>query len=162
MEKNPIFLYLPIIISLATFAVAYAQMKIASAKTKLDLYNKRFNIYSLTLELYQAFYFKTFDEMNIKIIEFTKAYRESLFLFDKEDGIYDVLSLIQQSASEILSYEKLKYESDVNTSIISQDLSYKHEIALKALQNYEIHLISLEIKISKYIQFKTKSGWHLF
>ncbi|MFP0868610.1 hypothetical protein [Acinetobacter baumannii] len=162
MEKNLIFLFLPIIISLATFVVAYAQMKIASAKTKLDLYNKRFKIYTTTLELYHAFHFKTFEEMNVKIIEFTKAYRESLFLFDKEDGIYDLLGSIQHCATKILAYEKLKDENDLNKTKFPKDLSYKHEIALEALQEYQSHLNLVEIRISKYIQFKSKSGWHFF
>ncbi len=33
------------IVSIVTLSVAWSQMRIASAKTKLDLYNKRFSVY---------------------------------------------------------------------------------------------------------------------
>jgi hypothetical protein len=41
------------VVGVATLAVAWSQMRIASAKTKLDLYNKRFNVYLAALEYYQ-------------------------------------------------------------------------------------------------------------
>lgn len=61
VATNPIYadvtFYLSIaaaLLSLATFVVGYSQMKIASAKVKLDLYNKRFSVYLAALEYYQG------------------------------------------------------------------------------------------------------------
>ncbi|MDI2112615.1 hypothetical protein [Commensalibacter nepenthis] len=41
-------------IGIITCVIAYSQMKIASAKVKLDLYERRFNVYMTALSCYQA------------------------------------------------------------------------------------------------------------
>ncbi|WP_162634931.1 hypothetical protein [Pseudomonas putida] len=96
------------LIGFATFTVAYSQMKIASAKVKLDLYNKRLSVYLVTLEYYQSAYGKTDGTMRAKSVEFIKCYRESQFLFDSKDGIFETLNRIMTNGNKILVYEDTK------------------------------------------------------
>lgn len=47
---------LTVFVAFSTFVIAYFQMKIASAKIKLDLYERRFNVYISALNCYQECY----------------------------------------------------------------------------------------------------------
>lgn len=152
---------LALLMSIAAFSVAFSQMKIASAKTKLDLYNKRFQIYVTALEYFQACYKKSHIEIEEKSFEITKVYRESRFLFAKEDGIYETLGKIQQNGSTILTFEKNKYEIENNRTNNQFDLDIHHEHAVKARLDFEENLKLLEVQMEKYIQFKEISGWSL-
>ena len=151
-----------ILLSIATFTIAYSQMKIASAKTKLDLYNKRFNVYVTALDYYQATWHEPHEKIKEKSIEFTKSYRESQFLFDSNNGVYETLGKIQQNGAKIYAYEKYKYESENNLTKDRLDLNTMHESSVTALFDFEKNLHILEKQIDKYIQFKTITGWKFF
>ncbi|WP_454866623.1 hypothetical protein [Pseudomonas umsongensis] len=73
------------VVGLIAVTVAWSQMRIASAKTKLDLYSKRFNVYMAALEFHQCA--SSGDGIKEKFDKLTQAYRESLFLFGDKDGI---------------------------------------------------------------------------
>lgn len=165
MDKNTITLILSIttvLISIATFSVAYSQMKIASAKTKLDLYNKRFNIYIAALDYYQATWYKSLEEIKEKSIDFTKSYRESQFLFEESDGVYETLGKIQRNGSQIYTYEEHKYEIENNLTRDRLDLESMHKDSTQARADFENNLKILEKQIEKYIQFTAVRGWTLF
>ncbi len=165
MDKNTITLILSIttvLISIATFSVAYSQMKIASAKTKLDLYNKRFNIYIAALDYYQATWYKSLEEIKEKSIDFTKSYRESQFLFEESDGVYETLGKIQRNGSQIYTYEEHKYEIENNLTRDRLDLDSMHKDSTQARADFENNLKILEKQIEKYIQFTAVRGWTLF
>lgn len=151
-----------LLISLATFSVAYSQMRIASAKTKLDLYNKRFAVYVSALDYYQATWNESHENIKEKGNQFTKFYRESKFLFESSDGIYETLGKIQQNGSSIGFYKEHKYKRDNNLTDDIVDINTLHESSVNASANFERNLIELEKQIDKYIQFKTISGWRFF
>ncbi|MBJ7533272.1 hypothetical protein JDN40_04015 [Rhodomicrobium vannielii ATCC 17100] len=89
-------------LGVATFFVAYSQMRIASAKARLDLYNRRFAIYICALEYYLILSNDASEaEIKEKTISFTKASRESIFLFDPIDGIGQTMHDIMQDGSII-------------------------------------------------------------
>lgn len=146
-----------VLISLATFTVGYSQMKIASAKVKLDLYNKRLSVYLATLDYYQSAYGKTDGAMKSKSVEFIKCYRESQFLFDPKDGIFETLTRIMTSGNKILVYEDTKSGEMPN---ISKDTEYLlHEKSVEARLDFEKDLLELEKQMMKYINFKVVRGW---
>lgn len=147
------------IVGVATLLVAIAQMKIASAKVKLDLYNKRFNVYLATLEYYQSAYGKIEGSMRAKSVQFVKCYRESQFLFDKDDKIFETLNRIMTHGNQILVYE----ETQSGSTNVSQETAYLlHEKSVEARSAFEKDLILLEEQLAKYINFKTISGWRMF
>lgn len=158
--STDITLYLSIaaaLISLATFTVGYSQMKIASAKVRLDLYNKRFNVYVATLEYYQSAYGKVEGSMKAKSAEFIKCYRESQFLFNPKDGIFDTLNRIMTSGNLIHVYEDTKAGRQPH---ISSDTTHLlHEKSIDAYLNFEKDLLILEKQMAKYIDFRVVRGW---
>lgn len=164
MDKSSIAIIASIIAvltSLAASLIALSQMKIASAKLKLDLYNKRFNVYVTALDLHQATWREKerHESVQEKSIEFTKSYRESLFLFDVKDGVYDTLGRIQQNAGTIYGYEKMKSDNENGES---HDLSAMHPASLRARDEFTSNLLLLEQQLKKYIQFTGIKGWRFF
>ena len=165
MNKDTLTLIISITaiaISAVTFLVAYSQMKIASTKIKLDLYHKRFNVFVTALDYYQATIYKSHKEIKEQSIEFVKSYRESQFLFDDNDGIYETLNKILQNGSVIYEYEKHKYERDNNLTRDRFDLGEMHNSSIEARTEFEKNLINLEKQIKRYIEFKSIAGWEFF
>jgi len=147
------------VVGVMTLLVGIAQMKIASAKVKLDLYNKRFNVYLATLEYYQSAYGKVEGSMRTKSVEFVKCYRESQFLFDKNDKIFETLNRIMTLGNKILVYE----ETQSGATNVSQETEHLlHEKSVEARFAFEKDLILLEGQLAKYISFKTITGWRMF
>ncbi|VVO61253.1 hypothetical protein PS862_00829 [Pseudomonas fluorescens] len=141
------------LISLATFIVGYSQMRIASAKIKLDLYNKRFNVYLATLAFFQSVYDKDAPSMNAKYDEFAKCCRESQFLFDEKDGVFETMRKLIKIGGDILSYDRSLSGADADATLM---LNQKIDEAKVAFGK---ELIRLEDQLTKYISFKTIAGW---
>lgn len=147
------------LVGVATLVVAWSQMKIASAKVKLDLYNKRFSVYVATLEYYQSAYGKVEGDMRAKSAVFVKHCRESQFLFDKNDKIFETLNRIMTHGNQILVYE----ETQSGATNFSQDTVYMlQEKSVDARRAFEKDLLLLEEQLAKYISFKTITGWRMF
>jgi hypothetical protein len=151
-----------VLISIATFSVAYSQMKIASAKTKLDLYNKRFAVYVSALDYYHATWNEPHDKIKERGNQFVKFYRESQFLFEPSDGVYETLGKILQNGSQIQAYKQHKYERENDLTKDRLDLDRMHETSMNAGFDFEKNLKTLEQQIEKYIQFKNITGWKFF
>lgn len=88
----------PIFISLAVACIALSQLKTNDLKLKLDLYNRRFDIYQKTLKYYlNNIHINKRSESEIlnSNYDFTMAYRESTFLFERKSGVHDNLTAIK-------------------------------------------------------------------
>lgn len=150
------------VVGLIALTVAWSQMRIASAKIKLDLYNRRFNIYVAALDYYQSAWGKTDKNMTEAGSDFVRSFRESVFLFDRSDKIYETLDRIKNHGSAI-GLDKnansgenwpMKYDSSAMTILKQRsDLAY---------EEFEKDLLLLEHQLQKYISFKTISGWRMF
>lgn len=166
MVGNPIYMsitfYLSItaaLVSLATLTVGYTQMKIASAKVKLDLYNKRFNVYLSALEYYQSVWGGSHDDFKQKASEFIKCYRESQFLFSEKDGIYETLTSIKNSGGVIGIF--LEMEGKDERSKSASNMEMLHEKCVASRDKMGEDLQALEKKLAKYIDFKVVRGWSM-
>lgn len=91
-----------VFVAFATVVIAFAtlgQFLVNRSKLRLDLYNKRFAIYSNTLALFQevlTFNPSTASEEELikyDLLEkdFIRSYRESQFLFEEESKVYQLL-----------------------------------------------------------------------
>lgn len=145
-------------VSIATFVVGYTQMRIASAKVRLDLYNKRFNVYLSALGYYQSAWGKVGD-FDVKAAEFIKCYRESQFLFSKKDGVYDTLTKIKDYGGVISAKRDLEEDDKATNRSNASALHDKCEDARRAMGD---ELQVLENQIAKYIDFKVVRGWSAF
>jgi|SRR5665647_1523321 len=88
----------PTAIALSVACIAFAQLKTNNLKLKLDLYNRRFDIYKKTLNYYlNNIYINKRIESEIlnSNYEFTIAYRESNFLFERKSGVHEKLTAIK-------------------------------------------------------------------
>ncbi|WP_243412499.1 hypothetical protein [Stenotrophomonas maltophilia] len=148
-----------VLLSIATILIALSQMKIASSKARLDLYNKRFAIYTTALEYFQALWEKSDTPLKACEANMIKAFRESKFLFKQSDGIYETLERIKD-AGAMATYLKEDI-SKIESGIVTDDriLTSSRENRSDALQRFEDNLKLLEQQLEKYLGFKTASGW---
>lgn len=165
VTKEDVTFYLSIaaaMLALATFFVGFSQMKIASAKVKLDLYNKRFNVYVAALEYYQAMWNHpvSMANLNQKAESFIKHYRESSFLFSTKDGIYETLTRIKDSGAVVKTHEEWKQDSSGTHSIGNMDAL--HTKSVTARERIGTDLQTLEKQMADYIDFRAVEGWAFF
>ena len=163
IAANPMFaeiaFYLSVgtaILAAGTLMVGYSQMRIASAKIRLDLYNKRFAVYVTALEYFQVVWDKR-DGLKEKSADFIIAYRESRFLFSAKDGIYDTLTRIKDDASLVTGYDESKKQDGE-----SKDGFDLNERVADARLNLHRHMLQLEDQMNDYIDFKVVEGWSFF
>ena len=108
----------PIVVSCGVAFIAWAQYRTNKSKLRLDLYGRRFAVYDKTLTLYQAYYSKSSKSefLQESLIDFVRAYRESLFLFGRDSDVYKVLTDIKDTLVFLIDFDaKLKteqYDSD--------------------------------------------------
>ena len=157
-----IFSIASILVSIAAFSVAYSQMKISSAKVRLDLYNKRFAIYCSAVD----YYISNCHDSHIKIKEqefkFIESLRESRFLFEPHDKIHEILVEIHRNGCSIHCSKEYKYNKENNMIGDEETVQAFRKIEIKNRDAFGENLIKLENNIEKYIQFKTISGWKFF
>lgn len=147
------------VVGLIALTVAWSQMRIASAKTKLDLYNKRFNVYLAALEFYQCAYSESPKDIKEKVNKLTHAYRESRFLFDMKDGVHETLGRIQKGSGAIIGYENFKQH---NVDGPPKAVAMISDRCAAALSEMGKDLLILEDQLKKYISFHNVRGWTIF
>jgi hypothetical protein len=97
-QTTPTFVQaIPWMISLGALLFSGLAWAISKDKLKLDLYNRRFAIYDATMKLYQSVVSDIDDATaSAEVIKgFILPFRESRFLFDTKDGVYQLLDVIR-------------------------------------------------------------------
>jgi hypothetical protein len=98
--------FLTILISFLAFVVALFSLMVSEEKFRLDLYNKRFEIYVRTVKFYQSLMSskesKEKGALEPLQQEFILASRESQFLFDPTSGVYDLLYRLNMASLKII------------------------------------------------------------
>lgn len=146
------------VVGIVALSVAWSQMRIASAKTKLDLYNKRFSVYLAALEYYQYAYSDNRVDLKQKAEKLTHAYRESKFLFDLKDGVHETLGNIQKASAAVRAYDEYRRENKFDMErerVISQ-------VCSTALRTMHDDILVLEDQLKKYLSFHNVRGWTIF
>jgi hypothetical protein len=142
LAVNP-YPFVTLVLSAFVAAIAFLQWRTARNRLILDLYNKRFDIYSSVLDLYQTI-MKKDDQNDMKAagIRFIKSFRESQFLFRQKDGIYKTLENIKDA------YAKIEGAIDI------PDNPHVSESAAQARLDFEPLLLRLERQIDRYLDFR--------
>ncbi|MFJ4352747.1 hypothetical protein ACIPZ5_17810 [Pseudomonas sp. NPDC089428] len=146
------------VVGIIALSVAYAQMRIASAKTKLDLYNKRFSVYLAALEFKRCAGTMTRDGIQEKFEKLVQAYRESLFLFDAKDGIRETMEKIQKAGWAILVHHNAKTDPKSADAMLEKFQGS----AFDAYTNLTDDLLALEEQLKRYLSFHNVRGWTIF
>ena len=149
-------------VGLIAVTVAWSQMRIASAKIKLDLYNRRFNIYVAALDYYQSAWGKTEKNMTEAGSAFVRAFRESVFLFDRNDKVYETLDRIKNHGAAIGFNKNANLNENWPLKYDSSAMTMLKQRSDRAYEEFEKDLLLLEQQLQKYINFKTISGWRMF
>lgn len=150
---------LSLIISIFTLLIVFSQMRIAAAKVRLDLYNKRFAVLESTIDLYLATWDWNDESIRPLELQFIKYFRESQFLFDEEAEIYNTLEKIKDCNAAISAYEKEPKDGDSTTEDRKEYLHILHKRSATARIEFATNLTILENKMKTYLDFKALDGW---
>jgi hypothetical protein len=143
-----------IIIASIVAWISRQQWIINREKFRLDLYNRRFEVYVAALEYYRALFVEP-EGREIKDIQaaFVKAYREARFLFPDELDVLSLLGEFQKRANEILSFA----DPNNKNMLSGMDSLQKIQIGERHTQNIkwmDESLPKLEEKIAPYLNFR--------
>lgn len=143
------------VLSLVAGVVGIFNLAATSAKLKLDLYNRRFKIYEDVLALYQVMY-DDWDTKKVEALEraMIRSLRESKFLFDSRDGIYDVILKFKNASGKNTAYHIYgSAPNNVDARAIMAQSAAEGRMACEPL------ILELEEKLLKYLDFRRISGW---
>jgi len=138
-------LFFPFVLSAFLAYIAYQQLITNKNKLKLDLYNKRFEIYEDTLKLYHEL-----DEENGSTKEtmrkFISSKEASKFLFSNDPSIYNLLNEIHNESFKINACKK-----NSNNKTTNDELYERMREASKIINN---NIPILHEKLETYLSFK--------
>lgn len=130
---------------------AWHQKKIAKEKLRLDLYDRRFEIFSSIFGFYDAMISWTGTPEQIEARRrFFRAYQESCFLFANESGIADLLKTLNDAGAAVIGFKEHydHYRSDPHNMI--GQINKSMEIQTKT---FEERLAKLRSAVHKYLDF---------
>lgn len=138
-------------ISIISLIFALFALFVSAEKFRLDLYNKRLDIYIRTVKFYQDFFSPNIDVDGKDFSEthrnFILAVRESQFLFDPKDGIYDLLEKLAKASFTIMANRDIPPGADPDTLIA------RHKASVEANNVWHFRLESLEGMMAPYLNY---------
>jgi hypothetical protein len=157
-----------ILIAVASACFAGATAWMSREKLRLDLYNRRFNVYSQTLDFYHALLewkptelekaetsLRDSPELRTTQRAFIKASREAGFLFQDESGIQKQLEEMHSDSIGIIGDLRDLLPKLIGTREFFSE-NQKCDDRLKRLHDA---IPSLEQKMSAYLDFQTLLVW---
>jgi hypothetical protein len=140
-----------IVISVIALAIAALSFFVAFERFRLDLYNKRFEIYLRTVRFYQALMKpKEGEEEAFKALQtdFIIASRESQFLFAPNSGIHDLLSKLNRASFKIIGTRETPKEGMPPEFIINATKEFGAAMSL-----WNSSMEHLEALIAPYLNY---------
>ena len=137
---------LTMLIAASVALIAYYQWKTNREKLRLDLYQRRFEIYLRVLDFHFAIWQQDEPKLDLLHVPFMKAFWESKFLFPEKSGIYDLLDEYNLRTSRVRVYRgQIPPRSDLTPEERAQLI--KDEIWIKDCIGI------LEEKLGPYLNF---------
>lgn len=124
--------------------IAYQQMAINKRKLNLDLYNKRFAVYSDTLRFYQELMEKDISQETHRA--FIGSKEASKFLFSNDPSIYELLDLMHSESFKVIGFNR--HGKEVSDTVQFVEL-YKG--AIETHSWFEKKLQELKSKMEPYL-----------
>lgn len=148
----------PFVTSVIAFfgaCVAYQQWNTNKNKLRLDLYNRRFEIYSNTITFFQFLSSlpvgERSDEFKKAHRDFIRSCRESQFLFSDESKVFEILEKIRSDSFKVIGLKE--NWGDISNSGDQEVLSKMVVASNSALADFDTAIKSLEKAMSKYLRF---------
>jgi hypothetical protein len=145
----------PIGIAVLVALIAFWQSKINNNKLRLDLYNRRFDVYSKTLEFF-IFLLSYNPNPETKELcknlhkDFIKAFRETKFLFDDTSKVYDLLKQMNDKAFIIIGFKEQGAEL---AKADPGEFNKMNTQSMEALQWFNEAIPKLEEAMAPYLNF---------
>jgi hypothetical protein len=160
--------FIALVVSVASACFAGAAWWTSREKLRLDLYNRRFGIYSRTLDFYHALSGWLPTELEKKEMSlqdspelwttqkaFIKANREVGFLFDDDSGIQQQLEQMHTDSIGIIGFLR-----DLAPTLLGKpELVLANEGCDQRWKRVHDAIPSLEKKLSEYLDFHTLLVW---
>lgn len=145
----------PPIVAIFAAWIAYQQWRTNRDKLRLDLYQRRFQIYEAVVSFYvellgskEHMRSETFTQ---KQKEFTKAVRESRYLFDDGSGIHDLLAQLNTKYYAIVGFKTEAHAiADDPPSVIKW-----HQDMVDSLALFDRSIGKLETAMLPYLKFSS-------
>lgn len=144
----------PISIAVFVAVIGYLQWRTAEKKLRLDLYNRRFDVYTNTVRFQNKL--QTADLNNDKVEfdesrnKFWASMMESRFLFDSESGIYQLLYELN-----LRSYNIVFHKTHFGELLQPPDHLKSQFESFHADMDWSIDsMFLLQTKVSPYLSFR--------
>jgi hypothetical protein len=125
---------------------------IETTKLRLDLYNRRFQIFVSIFDFYEALIGWTgTPEQRAAQTRFFRAYQESGFLFSKESGIEDTLKRLHEEPAKVIGFKE--YGEDYKSGGVEFYLERFKEANHVLLVEFDAALVKLKTELAKYLNF---------
>lgn len=147
-----------IVISLIVAIIAYGQFRIASNRTRLDLYDRRFAIYNAVLDAIRSDS-DPYEQIWLTYGKLVKAVRESQFLFKPTHRVHEMMQTMQEDVFAINNERRHQVELDGKASSNPDLTLHLFNRAADARLRINENISVLELRLYDYIQFKAVSGW---
>jgi len=120
-------------------------------KIRLDLYNRRFEIFSSIFDFYEAVLsWKGNPEQVAARTRFFRAYQESGFLFRKESGIEDLLKKLNDDANKVIGFKEHGDQLKADPALYLKQLDETGYILTSVFSEA---LTKLKLAMSEYLNF---------
>jgi hypothetical protein len=146
---------IPTLISVTAVIIAAFSLFVTSERFRLDLYNKRFEIYLRTVKFYQALMkSEEGDEDRFRALQtdFIIASREAQFLFGSDSGVYDLLSQLNKASFQITGLRKLP------EGMSREDVTGFNKQFSDALALWNSSMEPLEARMAPYLSYHYASA----
>lgn len=124
--------------------IAYQQMAINKRKLNLDLYNKRFSVYTDTLRFYQELVGEEVSQETHR--SFIASKEASRFLFSEDPSIFKLLDLMHAESFKITGFKQHGKELSGTPEFVKG-----FEISQETLSWFGKQLTELKDKMSPYL-----------
>lgn len=138
-------LILPVVMSLFLAYIAFQQWRTNQSKLKLDLYNKRFEIYSNTLKFYQELISEELTPETHK--SFIESKEASKFLFSSDRTIYKLLDEMHEKSFKITGFKKHSKELASDNKVFLKS----HDTMQNSLAWFNKHMPILSDKMRNFL-----------
>jgi hypothetical protein len=154
--NNPVP-WIALIVSVASAGFAGSAFWVSREKLRLDLYNRRFEIFRAAVDFSNVISAWTgSDEQTATRQLFIRAVVESQFLFSKESGIFEILSEVHTKSFKRLAMDTLREHAAIMPK----------EVAQAAMESVEaVNWIVFEAvpqlaeKMKPFLNFHTLTAW---
>jgi hypothetical protein len=126
--------------------------KIEITKLRLELYNRRFEIFVSIFDFYEALIRWTgTPEQRAAQTRFFRAYQESGFLFSKESGIEDTLKRVHDESAKVIGFKE--YGEDYKSGGVAFYLEQFKKAQHVLLVDFDTALVKLRVELPRYLNF---------